>query len=503
MRTGMADIFLSYAREDRDRAGIIAGLLESGGRTVFWDANIKASAEWRRVLESQLDSAGAVIVLWSYASVASSWVTEEAERGRPRLISVRLDDVPIPLGFSHLHAIDLINWRGGQDAEVDKLIVAVSETLKAPPPRRHVVPPPPRRKWYVAAAIALCLAAAAAYPLMRWLTAPPPIMNQEIVLDASAGMAATFNNGGTKLAAAVDALRVRNLHPKENLALRDFGGECGQDDGSRVLVSFGTSRRNRILKAAAALQPRGKPTLASAVISALADLQPLAHTKRVVVLTGHADSCHEEAVRDIKERLAAYKAAGQEISLEMRFIGLSVSATDQPQIREMSDAVSGRAYFVNTAAELNEVLEYVLEFEPALTYVKAVSDVVGQVRGAMNEVAGHMNRQRYNEAQKTLDAGLVAYARAKPSFEALAGQRPGANFERFYALAGENRSLQQQVFDIGSVAIGQASKGGKTQSPEYQASIKQWNALVNKYNANIGEMDRIVQEILKEVRKRG
>jgi hypothetical protein len=45
-------------------------------------------------------------------------------------------------------------------------------------------------------------------------------------------MAARFDNGPTKLAAAVDALRVRNLHPKENLALRDFGGECGQDDGS-------------------------------------------------------------------------------------------------------------------------------------------------------------------------------------------------------------------------------------------------------------------------------
>jgi hypothetical protein len=303
----------------------------------------------------------------------------------------------------------------------------------------------------------------------------------------------------------VDALRVRNLHPKENLALRDFGGECGHDDSSRVLVSFGTTRRNRILKAAAALEPRGKPTLASAVISALADLQPLANTKRVVVLTGHADSCHEEAVRDIKERLAAYKAAGQEISLEMRFIGLSVSATDQTQIREMSDAVSGRAYFVNTAAELNEVLEYVLEFEPALTYVKAVSDVVEQVRAAMNEVARHMNQRRYDDAQKTLNAGLVAYARVKPSFDALAGQRPGANFERFYALASGNRSLQQQVFDIGSVAIGQASKGSKTrtQTPEYQASIKQWNALINKYNANIGEMDRIVQEIVKEVRKRG
>ena len=185
----MADIFLSYAREDRNRAGIIARLLESGGWTVFWDANIKASAEWRRVLESELDSAGAVIVLWSRASVASSWVTEEAERGRPRLISVRIDDVPIPLGFSQLQAVDLGNWRGGHHAEVDRLIAAVSEKLKAPPPRPPVVPAPLRRKWYVAAAIALCLAAAAACPLMLWLTAPPPIMNQEIVLDASAGMA--------------------------------------------------------------------------------------------------------------------------------------------------------------------------------------------------------------------------------------------------------------------------------------------------------------------------
>jgi len=49
---GMADIFLSYAREDRDRAGIIARLVASGGWTVFWDANIKAKAEWRSVLQS-------------------------------------------------------------------------------------------------------------------------------------------------------------------------------------------------------------------------------------------------------------------------------------------------------------------------------------------------------------------------------------------------------------------------------------------------------------------
>ena len=252
-----------------------------------------------------------VIVLWSRASVASSWVTDEAERGRAKLISVRIDDVPMPLGFNQLQAVDLVNWRGGRHAEVDRLISAVSETLKAPPPRAPVVPAPPHRKWYAAAAIALAVAVAATYPVVQWMTAPPPIMNQEIVLDASAGMAAAFNDRPSKLSAAVDALRVRSLHPKENLALRVFGGECGQDDESKVLVSFGTARRNRILKAAADLQPHGKPTLASAVISAMSDLRPFANTKRVVVLTGHADTCNEEAVRDIKERSTPTRRPGR------------------------------------------------------------------------------------------------------------------------------------------------------------------------------------------------
>ena len=212
---GMADIFFSYAPEERrpcrpHRPAAGEWRLDS----LLRDANIKASAEWRRVLRVRTGQRRRRNRALVSRLGRKRLVTEEAERGRSRLISVRIDDVPIPLGFSQLQAVDLGNWRGGHDAEVDRLIAAVSETLKAPPPRPPVPPAPQRRKWYAAAAVALCLADAAAYPLNRWLTAPPPIMNQEIVLDSSAGMAATFDNGPTKLAAAVDALRVRNLHPK-------------------------------------------------------------------------------------------------------------------------------------------------------------------------------------------------------------------------------------------------------------------------------------------------
>jgi TIR domain len=38
----MADIFLSYANEDRESARAVAGLLESAGCTVWWDRRIPA-----------------------------------------------------------------------------------------------------------------------------------------------------------------------------------------------------------------------------------------------------------------------------------------------------------------------------------------------------------------------------------------------------------------------------------------------------------------------------
>ena len=65
----MADIFLSYAKEDREPARRIAKVLESCGWSVFWDRKIAAGDNWREVVQSELDGAGAVVVLWSETSV--------------------------------------------------------------------------------------------------------------------------------------------------------------------------------------------------------------------------------------------------------------------------------------------------------------------------------------------------------------------------------------------------------------------------------------------------
>jgi hypothetical protein len=49
-----------------------------------------------------------------------------------------------------------------------------------------------------------------------------------------------------------------------------------------------------------------------------------------------------------------------------------LSAQDAPRLQAISDTVGGQAYFVDTVAELNDVLQYVVEFEPAFVHVKSV-----------------------------------------------------------------------------------------------------------------------------------
>jgi hypothetical protein len=507
----VADVFLSYAKEDHARARTFAGLLESCGWTVFWDHKIAVGDDWRQVVQAEIDRAGAVVVLWTQASVSSSWVQEEAERGRDRLVSVLLDEVPLPIGFSRAQGVNLIGWRGGRADGVDKLVEAVAGIGQVPrihPPR---IPTSPVRKRAIAAALAIGVAAAASIPISRWMRKPPPIMNQEIVLDTSSGMSAAFDTRPSKLAAAVEALRGRNLHPAENLALRAFGGACGEDEESRLLVPFGTNRRARIVQTAGDLTPGGKPTLVSGVISALSDLHPMPHARRIVVITGHADACYEEAIRELKQRVDAQPAAPdgkQAVALEMRFIGLALSPADQSRVSALSSAVGGQHYFVDTVAELNNVLEYVLEFEPAVTHVKHVWNVMEEMRKSMNGVAENANSRKFDEAERILKAGEASYDSLQASFDALAGVKISVKFQQFYDLAGQNRVLERELFPAGrelirvGAAIGDPQSAGyKERLEAWNGAVAKWNEIIGRINTNVNAMNRLTEEIVKETRR--
>src|SRR5262245_52018682 len=104
----MADIFLSYAREDVEKARLIAGALESAGWSVFWDQRIPAGRTYEEHLEARIKACRAVVVLWSPHAVASRWVRREAaharDRNPPALIPALIAPTEIPFGFADLQA---------------------------------------------------------------------------------------------------------------------------------------------------------------------------------------------------------------------------------------------------------------------------------------------------------------------------------------------------------------------------------------------------------------
>ncbi|HEX3580135.1 MAG TPA: toll/interleukin-1 receptor domain-containing protein [Thermoanaerobaculia bacterium] len=109
----MAQLFLSYAREDRECAELFARELSARGWTVWWDRRIQVGRSFSEVIERELDDASCVVVLWSRHAVTSPWVKTEATEAAQRrvLVPVRIEEVRLPLEFRPLHTADLFEWR--------------------------------------------------------------------------------------------------------------------------------------------------------------------------------------------------------------------------------------------------------------------------------------------------------------------------------------------------------------------------------------------------------
>ena len=111
----MSDIFISYSSADRPRAALVAQALAARDWSIWWDRTIPPGRQFDDVIEEALDAARCVVVLWSKASTASSWVRNEASEAlqRKALIPALIDsDVKIPLEFRRLQAADLTRWTG-------------------------------------------------------------------------------------------------------------------------------------------------------------------------------------------------------------------------------------------------------------------------------------------------------------------------------------------------------------------------------------------------------
>ena len=110
----MADIFISYKKEDAGRVVRIVEGLRREGLRVWWDHGIAAGAQWDQTIAHELQSARLICAVWSTLSVDAPWVKEEAGVGKAKgkLLPVRIDEVEPPLGFGLIQTADLRGWAG-------------------------------------------------------------------------------------------------------------------------------------------------------------------------------------------------------------------------------------------------------------------------------------------------------------------------------------------------------------------------------------------------------
>jgi formylglycine-generating enzyme required for sulfatase activity len=158
----MADVFISYKREDRAVADALDRALTASGFSCWWDTSLVAGEHFNEAIHRELAAARCVVVLWTKNSHASQWVQAEAIDGFNRrvLVAARLDDVDLQYPFGVVQTADMRGYRPGMDHPgVGEVVAGVAEKLGFGAPAR---PRPAhigrsRAPWVVAAALVLVL----------------------------------------------------------------------------------------------------------------------------------------------------------------------------------------------------------------------------------------------------------------------------------------------------------------------------------------------------------
>ncbi|MGN6057776.1 MAG: TIR domain-containing protein [Sphingomicrobium sp.] len=297
----MANIFLSYDRDDGPRARPLAALLERNGHKVWWDRAIKGGHEFGTEIEAALADADKVVVLWSSNSVKSAWVRDEAAVGRDKgcLVPATIDGTPAPLGFRQFQTIDLSKWRGrGRSQSVEDLLNA----LDAPGPEMPTNPskarrPPARlsRPLLLGAAVILVLALAAGAGM--WLSGSFGTSNQITV-----AIAPEDSSAPSRQAAHEVTVGLSGLTGEYSSAYQIVDAADGHGAKADLILSAAEGRQNGRDHGELSLRSANGNILWSAAIeqpsSASADLG-----RQLTVRAHRALSCAAEALTYRRERI--------------------------------------------------------------------------------------------------------------------------------------------------------------------------------------------------------
>src|SRR5512137_1466950 len=131
----MADIFVSYSRQDKDRVAPLVAALEAEGWSVWWDPEITPGQEFDSLISRELEQARTLVVVWTANSVDSRWVRGEARDAADRgvLVPVRFENARLPIDFRAVHTTDLDDWSEDRSSATFRSLCKALESKLGPP----------------------------------------------------------------------------------------------------------------------------------------------------------------------------------------------------------------------------------------------------------------------------------------------------------------------------------------------------------------------------------
>ncbi len=198
-------------------------------------------------------------------------------------------------------------------------------------------------------------------PLVAHAEDPAKVL---LVLDVSGSMNEKLSSGGTKFAAAKNALKevADALPPGTQVGLRVYGSEIAEPKATnpkacrdtRLVMPIGPLDRTSMYKAVDTFEAVGETPIAYSLGKAVDDLG--GKGRRVVVLISDGEeSCTGDPCP------TARKLAGAGVDLQFNAIGLNVGGKARKQLRCIAAAGDGSYYDADQADDLSEALRKITQ----------------------------------------------------------------------------------------------------------------------------------------------
>jgi hypothetical protein len=278
---------------------------------------------------------------------------------------------------------------------------------------------------------------------------------------------------------------------QENLALRIFGGACEEKAGNTKLeVDFAKNNGGKVSDAVGALTLSGQPTQAAALEAAISDFKHVRFegvSKRVVVISGSRDYCDPRKAESVSRRLKA-----SDIKPDFWYIAMDIPPDQMQDFKRLASATDGRFLPVRNQAEFDKAMERIFEIEPVISGISAVVKMLNGVVSHLNNAVQSVGREDYERTRREIASGKTLMAESGEQFRDLGARQTREIFTRLYQTAGDNRSLQREVFEITETMI---TARQNNNIEHYNTLVRKVDASIRRYNENVARMDNLIRSL--------